>query len=297
MTELATDRRSIDEERFEFGQNWTRFLSVVDGQRISEAERSLIDMLGQDRLNGMTLLDIGCGSGLFSLAAVRLGAARVHSFDFDRQSVAACEELRRRHAPEAKDWTIEEGSILDGAYVEQLGRWDVVYAWGVLHHTGDMERALEHAGELVTPGGRLFIAIYNDQGWKSHAWRCIKRLCVTLPAWLQGPYAAVVYLPFELRGAVGSLLRLHPQRYWCRWTQYGRHARGMSHWHDVMDWVGGYPFEVATPERIFDFYVQRGFTLLRLATKGASIGCNEYVFLRAPLASASLTAGAQAAAP
>lgn len=54
----------------------------------------------------------------------------------------------------------------------------------------------------------------------------------------------------------------------------------MSHWHDWIDWVGGYPFEVAKPELIFDFYRDRGFTLHNMTTCGGGGGCNEFVFIR-----------------
>jgi 2-polyprenyl-6-hydroxyphenyl methylase/3-demethylubiquinone-9 3-methyltransferase len=224
---------------------------------------------------------MGSGSGLFSLAAVRLGAERVHSFDFDPQSVHATQELRRRYAPEAEHWTVEEGSVLDRSYIERLGEWDIVYSWGVLHHTGDMDGAMDHAALAVAPAGQLFIALYDDQGRTSRAWRRVKRLYNALPTWLRKPYAVLVMLPFELRAALGSMLRLEPQSYWRRWTQY-QESRGMSHWHDLLDWVGGYPFEVATPELVFDFYRSRGFTLSKLRTVQRATGCNEFVFVRAP---------------
>ena len=83
-------------ERFEFGKNWGRFLAVLNDERISEAEASLKSMLKVEGLTGKSFLDIGSGSGLFSLAARRLGA-RVHSFDYDPQSVACTAELKRRY--------------------------------------------------------------------------------------------------------------------------------------------------------------------------------------------------------
>jgi 2-polyprenyl-3-methyl-5-hydroxy-6-metoxy-1,4-benzoquinol methylase len=116
-------------ERFEFGENWSRFLDVLDDERIFEAEKSLKQMLEVEDLAGKSFLDIGSGSGLFSLAARRLGA-RVHSFDYDPQSVASTRELRRRYFPEDADWSIEEGSILDEEYVRSLGKFDIVYSWG-----------------------------------------------------------------------------------------------------------------------------------------------------------------------
>src|SRR3954454_16328911 len=117
-------------ERFEFGENWRRFLDVLDEERITRAERSLRDMLGVESLSGRSFLDIGSGSGLFSLAARRLGAERVHSFDFDPQSVACTRELRRRYFGDDPRWTIEQRSVLEEGFVEGLGRWDVVYSGG-----------------------------------------------------------------------------------------------------------------------------------------------------------------------
>jgi len=291
---IADDTEAAVDGRFAFGENWIRFLSVLDDDRIRCAEQSLTGMLGPDALRGKTFLDIGSGSGLFSLAAVRLGAARVHSFDLDRQSVNASCELKRRYAPKSTGWTIDCASILDTAYVARLGQWDIVYSWGVLHHTGAMEQALSQAAVTVAPGGQLFIAIYNDQGWKSRAWRRLKRMCVAMPGPVQPSFAILAYLPFELRGLLGSLLRLKPQQYVRRWTGYGA-SRGMSHWHDVLDWVGGFPFEVAKPEAVFDFYQQRGFVLTKLRTNGG-LGCNEFVFTRNPLPAVPRPAG-QAAHP
>ena len=139
-------------QRFEFGGNWANFLSVLDEDRINAAVRGLQRMLQVERLDGLRFLDIGSGSGLSSLAAKRLGA-RVHSFDYDPQSVACTNELRRRYFPDTSDWSVERGSALDAEYLRQLGTFDIVYSWGVLHHTGEMWRALENAVIPVAPGG------------------------------------------------------------------------------------------------------------------------------------------------
>jgi 2-polyprenyl-3-methyl-5-hydroxy-6-metoxy-1,4-benzoquinol methylase len=265
-------------ERFEFGDNWRRFLSVLNDERIAEAEISLRSMLGVDDLRGRTFLDIGCGSGLFSLAAARLGAERVHSLDFDGASVACALELRRRHGA-GTAWTIEQGNVLDEAYIAGLGRWDIVYSWGVLHHTGDLQRALANAALPVDDGGRLFISIYNDQGLRSRIWRTIKRVYNGLPAGLQRPYILAVMAPREMLSFGYATARLRPWAYVRSWTQY-RRTRGMSRWHDMVDWVGGYPFDVARPEEIFGFYRDRGFQLERLRTCGGGLGCNEFVLAR-----------------
>jgi 2-polyprenyl-6-hydroxyphenyl methylase/3-demethylubiquinone-9 3-methyltransferase len=265
--------------RFEFGANWRRFLSLVDARRIADAEASLREMLEMDDLRGRGFLDIGSGSGLFSLAAAGLGAARIHSFDFDSESVRCTAELRRRYAPTGARWTVERGSALDPDYVEALGEWDIVYSWGVLHHTGDMERALELAARAVRPGGKLYIAIYNDQGARSRLWRRVKRTYNWLPRAFRRPYAVAVMLPRETLSAASKLAQGHPEAYWRSWTRYAD-SRGMSRWHDLLDWVGGYPYEVASPEDIVEFGKAHGFTLTKLRTAGVTWGCNEYVLER-----------------
>jgi len=271
-------------QRFEFGENWHNFLSVLDEERVAEARASLCTMLGVSSLDGMSFLDIGSGSGLFSLAAAQLHARRVHSFDFDSTSVGCTQELKRRFLPDSESWTIERGSALDRVYLLSLGTFDIVYSWGVLHHTGNMMQALENAALPVAPGGRLFISIYNDQGLRSRMWRTIKRTYNRLPEGMRTPYVVLVMAPQELMSAALALARLQPGRYARTWTEYKR-RRGMSRWHDLVDWVGGYPFEVATPELVFDFYRERGFSLVQLKTCGGSLGCNQFVLVKSTISS------------
>ena len=263
--EREGDSALIEEGRFEFGKNWNRYLSRLSEERIEEAERSLQEMLQITDIAGLGFLDVGSGSGLFSLAARRLGA-RVYSFDFDPQSVKCTSDLKERYFPGDNGWEVSQGSALDKEFMEEVGQFEIVYSWGVLHHTGAMWQGLEKTAGRVAPGGMLFIAIYNDQGWLSSYWSLVKRL-----------YNASIALRYMLIAAYT------PYFVGLRWlvrALRGRPSpeRGMSLWYDMKDWLGGYPFETAKPEAIVNYFYQKGFSLTKLKTCGGRHGCNEYVF-------------------
>jgi len=253
-------------DRYEFGANWSRFLSTLNEEKIREAEESLKRMLELPDLKGRTFLDIGSGSGLFSLAARRLGAS-VTSFDYDPQSVACTQTLKQRYFPQDAHWTVGEGSVLDRDYMDSLGSFDIVYSWGVLHHTGQQWLALENAARATHAGSKLFIALYNQQGLASRYWTVVKRIYnkfkVTRP---------LLFVIHAIYPALPSAA--------LKWFRGQRYGRGMNPWHDLHDWLGGYPFEVSSPEEVFYFYKKLGFRLEMLRTVRGKMGCNEFVFQR-----------------
>lgn len=281
-----TEAAPLDtDDRFEFGRNWANFLSTLNETRIEAAQRSVVNLLNITDLTSKRFLDAGSGSGLFSLCAHRLGA-NVTSFDYDQNSVACTRELKKRYANESDQWNVLQGSLLDSSFLETLGQFDVVYCWGVAHHTGHMWKALDNLTTAVSPNGQLVVAIYNDQQYITRGWGVIKRIYQRLPSFLQPLYVMMIWAyGFLKRAAVtlaASLLRLvtlrNPFTPFVNWIKQNQ-DRGMHVWYDLVDWVGGWPFEVARPEEIFRFMRDRGFVMEEMTTL-IGHGCNEFVFRR-----------------
>jgi len=261
---------------YEFGRNWDDFVrSHFDEQRVAASQRKLLEFLELPSLTGLSFLDVGCGSGLHSLAALRAGAARAVSFDVDPLSVTAAKRVREAAA--GFSWEILEGSVLDSEFLGRIEPADVVYAWGSLHHTGAMWKALEHTAALVRPGGLLYVALYTTSH-RSAYWLDIKlrynRASPLRRRLMEWSYALRhTLLPdlLRLRNPLATL-RGHKAK------------RGMSYWTDVRDWLGGYPYEDAKVEEVVRFAQrQLGLRLVNLATGEAN---TEYLFQRAPLGSA-----------
>jgi 2-polyprenyl-6-hydroxyphenyl methylase/3-demethylubiquinone-9 3-methyltransferase len=201
--------------------------------------------------------------------------------------VACTQELKRRYGAAGEtEWRILHGSLLDKAFLNTLGEFDIVYCWGVAHHTGHMWSAIENLTTRLKAGGTFVLAIYNDQLYVSRAWRAVKRIYNRLPAVLRPLYVlAIGAAEFSKRFVVtmvACLLRLvtlrNPMVPMLNWAQESQ-SRGMHGWYDLIDWVGGWPFEVARPEEVFRFVRDRGFLLEELSTS-IGHGCNEFAFVR-----------------
>lgn len=260
---------------FSFGRNWQRFLPQVDDARLRLAVASLQSFLSVRDLHEKRFLDIGCGSGLFSYAAHQLGAAVV-SVDADPDAVDATRRLWERTGSPLR-WQIVHGSVLHKEFLATFGDFDIVYSWGVLHHTGQMWQALQQACRLTRPGGVLAIALYNrvDGFLGSRQWRSIKRFYTHLPALLQRGADGLFALALLLREATqGRSPRAAVQTFASR-------KRGMEWWTNVRDWLGGYPYEYATVEEVRAFMHRTAptFTLTNLRPV-SDLRNNEYLFRR-----------------
>jgi 2-polyprenyl-6-hydroxyphenyl methylase/3-demethylubiquinone-9 3-methyltransferase len=258
-----------EKNRFEFGKNWAAFLSTLNDKRIQTAEESLSQMLKLSALNGKSFIDIGSGSGLFSLSARKLGA-KVFSFDYDRDSVRCTQELKDRYFAQDSQWLVEQGSILDTQYLSKFDKFDIVYSWGVLHHTGNMWQAIDNAASLVKDDGLFFIAIYNDQAHKSKRWHKVKK------TFNQSSIGRLMVLSMFIPYFFGMALLNSILKRRNLFKEY-KQNRGMSVYHDWVDWLGGFPFEVASVGAILDYLQPKGYTLIKVKTN-LGLGCNEFVF-------------------
>jgi 2-polyprenyl-6-hydroxyphenyl methylase/3-demethylubiquinone-9 3-methyltransferase len=271
-----TDLTSV-ESHFKFGENWRSYSRLIDEPRLAQATDDLRRLLGGE-LAGRSFLDIGCGSGLHSAAALRLGAGTLQAVDLDPDSVATTREVLTRLG-EGRDWSVEQRSVFE-LPAEWTGRFDVTYSWGVLHHTGAMWKALDAAARTVAPGGRFVVALYRKT-LLCGAWRAEKRWYAKASPEAQ-ERARKVYV--SLFHALGRLQGRDTHAYVRDYAS----SRGMDYLHDVHDWMGGYPYESVTPEELAAFLGERGFTRERMFVHGGVVrrvglfgsGCDEFTFVR-----------------
>jgi len=259
----------MDEKKniaFNFGENWREFSEgSLDADKFNAAIDSLRQLIGSEKINGRSFLDIGCGSGIFAIAASQLGAKKVIGMDISKESVAASIANKNRFALQ-NNITFFHKSIFD-ENISELGTFDVVYSWGVLHHTGNMYEAIDRACRFVSPGALFVLAIYNKH-WSSGAWKQIKQFYNATPKMVQWLMVWILYGVIALAKLI--VTRKNP---------FVKKKRGMSFYYDVVDWVGGYPYEYAAKDEILGYMAQKGFRCIKSVSPTAPTGCNEFVFL------------------
>jgi SAM-dependent methyltransferase len=259
---------------FSFGENWSQYAQKIDEMRIEQAEQSLLRLVGREAIEGRTFLDIGCGSGLFSLAALRLGCKKLLAVDLDPKSVETTRRTLSLYAA-AENWDCRNISVFD-LDPATLGAFDVVYSWGVLHHTGAMYKAIAMASKMVAPRGMLTLALYAKTPFCG-MWRVEKRIYSKAPKWAQRVIETVYIELVRLRLALkGESLKKRREDYWKQ--------RGMDMYHDTRDWLGGYPYESISPKEALDYMHGLGFELVRSFTEPCigllGTGCDEYSFTK-----------------
>lgn len=267
---------SMSIKAFTFGKNWKSYSQTVNDNHLRNVTNSLKKNLEVTSLKGKSFLDMGSGSGVFSLAAHSLGAD-VTSIDYDMDSVECTANVKEKFASNNLNntWSVAQGSVLDSQLIKELGVFDIVYSWGVLHHTGNMMLAFENIDKNVKAGGKLFISIYNDQGRRSKIWHWIKK---TYNKNALGKFLMkLICIPYFFLSHIFLSLKNGKNPY----TEYKAYYknRGMNMYYDWIDWIGGYPFEVAKPEEIFEFFKQKGYRLEKMKLT-AGLGCNELIFTK-----------------
>ena len=276
----------MNESRFAFGKNWTEYVQKhLTPAAIATAQKALLDFVRLPSLAGMTVLDIGCGSGIHSLAAHRAGAAKVVSFDYDADSVSISRTLHVQEGSPAT-WTIEQGSVLDVAFMQSLGQFDLVYSWGVLHHTGDMMTALRNAAATIAPNGLFALALYSYTAYQNNTvfgqptpeeWLVIKKNYVDGGSQVRRRLIREYIWRRYFSRAGGNPLTLAACAWnlFSRWNAYNKNSRGMNFFTDIKDWLGGWPMEFMSEKACLAFAKDAGLELLRMQT---GRGNSEYLF-------------------
>ena len=266
---MPNDLKDVS-QHFAFGENWQDYASRINEDHVDKAIVGMERLLTRDDLEGKSFLEIGSGSGIHSLSALRLGARQILATDIDPNSVSTSKSVLQRFAPDA-DWESREVSVFD----LQTQGFDVVYSWGVLHHTGDMFGAIDKALAQVKPGGLLCLALYRKTAlcW---LWKLEKKFYFNAPGWVQR-FLRWLFVAIFRMGCIAKGVNFQ------EYVDNYQSERGMSYYHDIHDWMGGYPYESISPEALISYVEPRGFEHVKSITRPGGMGifgsgCDEFVF-------------------
>lgn len=259
------------DERFQFGRNWKDFNRIASIENRESACNSLLKLLLKEEIAGKSVLDIGSGSGIHSFSFLRLGATHVTAIDYDVESVAATKETLLEF--DSSTYRVQRADILDLSSMP-AEKFDIVYSWGVLHHTGNLRRAITNASGFVKPGGLLVVALYRKTPY-CWLWKIEKRFYSKASLRTQQRIMNVYRKIFStaLMLTKGQRLKQYELVY--------RSRRGMNLSHDFHDWLGGYPYE-SISARQYQATIGKDFLLIRKFTKNPipdvlGSGCDEFV--------------------
>ncbi len=257
---------------YDFGENWKDFsLNALQGINIEQSMNDFKILINNENIEGKTFLDIGFGQGLSLLHATQLGAKTV-GCDINPTCKEVLENNKQKYF-NLKDTTIPVvvGSIIENETIESLKRinnkFDIVHSWGVLHHTGDMWKAIDNCTDLVNNNGKLIISIYNKH-WSSAMWKFIKWFYNISPKFIQWLMIKIFYIVIFIA------------KFLVTFKNPLKKERGMNFYYDIIDWIGGYPYEYATMDEINDYVSKKGYVLLSKVKAQVPTGCNEFIFKR-----------------
>ena len=262
-----------ESRHFAFGDNWADYAENVSLREIENARLGLEKLLSASEIAGKTVIDIGCGSGIHSLAFLNANCSYLEGFDFDPKSVETTKKLLSRFfVSEIRKFSIYEGDILNSDFNR---KFDIVYSWGVLHHTGNLRRAIQRAGSLVQDDGFFVFAFYRKTPF-CWFWKIEKWIYSKLPSTFQTPLRFMYIQMFKF---------IHVLRGRGSFSEFERNyksGRGMDFLIDVHDWLGGHPYESISPFEVRKILKEEGFVEVKafieksLGLMGS--GCDEYVF-------------------
>jgi len=263
------------EEHFEFGKNWSVFAKNITEHLILKAEKSLLKLADSKVLENKSFLDIGCGSGLHSLAALRQGAKKVLAVDIDPVSVETTRYVLSQYHHDT-NWECKELSVFELDY-DKLSKFDIVYSWGVLHHTGDLLGAISKAVGMVDSNGLFIIAVYRKTKL-CFFWKIEKKFYSKSSERIRSVIRTIYISFFQLGRFIQSRNFKEDVR------AYNK-QRGMDFYIDVNDWLGGYPYESITPWDLKSYIQGNDFKLVKefVGQSGLRIfgsGNDEFVFQR-----------------
>jgi len=259
---------------FSFGKNWQSFAQTMSYERLDYAKQGITRLIPQKELVGKFVCDVGSGSGLHAMAFLSLGVERVDCFDKDQVSVETSRKLLANST--YKSWKVFQADVLQDLPSLQY-KYDIVYSWGVLHHTGNLVRAVENASKFCANQGLFVVALYR-RTLLCQFWKIEKSIYSKLPRVMRTmfdlSYAFALLLALTIRGR-------NPYRYVISY----REKRGMRFLVDVRDWLGGYPYESIRMKALLEIVIPLGFQLEKSFVSKQRVGifgsgCNEYVFRR-----------------
>lgn len=257
--------------QFDFGQNWKEYSeNVLDNTRLNQARIAFDELTHDISFEGKTFVDIGFGQGM-SLIIATEKAEKTVGCDINPKCDQVLKANQKVFSKSTKEIPTVVGSILEPKVVEAIlaknndEKYDIVHSWGVLHHTGDMMAAVKHATSLVKPNGYFILAIYNRH-WSSLPWLFIKWAYCKSPKFIQKLFIGIFY----------------PIIWLAKFLVTGKNPnikeRGMDFYYDVVDWVGGYPYEYASIDEMNIIMKNFGFKCLKSVSPPTPTGCNEFVY-------------------